>query len=607
MENQDASSNSGGGHDFRRLRTVRVLFLGKEMGDIAAKIAENQENTVATTRVTEAQEALRQEAFDCLVVQDRIPEGQWEEISDVLDCPVILYTGSSRTKIDREVLAAAQAYVDEQTDRSEAILARKIDRLATRDKKRQSGQAANSARILNESGTSACFLVDVDGTVHSESVSPGKLFEDATVWERERDFYRQVTTLTVPTSATSTNLLSLVQRRASRNWDLVETVGEGRQYSHASYPVPDSDRLRFEVFQPVAGGVSDDERRERDRKLADYRSLVESAGDPMYVVDTDEIVKMVNEAMADFVGEPREALVGAPVNEMLPSYAVEEAQVALGVARESTTRNYETFETWLTDAESKERLVEATIGPTTNAERDESGAVVTLRDVTERHKREQELDLIKQIFSRSLRHNIRNKASVIESFATLLADDLSGEHAEMAQAILRASNSLAQTSEKVSDFDWIVDEDFDIVEHDLTDLLQESVASVAGRTTAASIEFHVDEGIRVEGIRDLQYAFENLVENALEHGVSGGAPMVTIETEVQDGEVCVVVADEGPGIPESEIRVLEEGEETELEHGSGLGLWLVDQVVDQSGGDLNFHVDDGTEARVTLQRANHEE
>lgn len=602
MENQDAGSGTNSGGTNTRGAAARILFVGDD-AETASDVPGDWGDAVIATDVAETRDTLQAESFDCLVVEGEGMQGRWENLDGVVDCPVVLYTGTDSGNIDRDLLAAAQTVVDRRVEGSEQILARKIERLTEQDGIGQPQHAGEGTRDHDSAGTSGCFVVATDGTVHTASVAPGALFGDERDWTDDRNFYRQVSTLTATTSAASPNLLSLVQAGESRDWDVIETVGgDGRQYRHASYPATEGEGLRFEVFQPVVNGAGGHETT-REGELADYRSLVESAGDPMYVVDSVGTVQMVNETMADFVGESRDALVGASVTDMLPSYAVEEGRIALDIAREREQRNYESFETWLTDADGRERLVEATVGPTTDPEHDGPGAVVTLRDVTERHNREQELDLIKQIFSRSLRHNIRNKASVIESFATLLADDLTGEHAEMAEAILRASNSLAQTSEKVSDFDWIVDENFDIVEHDLAELLRESVSAVADTTRPATIEFDVDEGVNVEGIRDLQYAFENLVENALEHGTSGGAPTVTIETEVGDEEVSVVVADEGPGIPEGEIRVLEEGQETELEHGSGLGLWLVDQVVDQSGGDLSFHVDDGTEARVTLQRA----
>jgi signal transduction histidine kinase len=64
--------------------------------------------------------------------------------------------------------------------------------------------------------------------------------------------------------------------------------------------------------------------------------------------------------------------------------------------------------------------------------------------------------------------------------------------------------------------------------------------------------------------------------------------------------VRLTVADDGPGIPKAEIEVIEEGQETPLEHASGLGLWLVQHVVEQSGGDVEFEVEDGTRVHLTL-------
>lgn len=75
-----------------------------------------------------------------------------------------------------------------------------------------------------------------------------------------------------------------------------------------------------------------------------------------------------------------------------------------------------------------------------------------------------------------------------------------------------------------------------------------------------------------------------------------------IHAAVQDETVTVGVSDDGPGIPQQETDVIASGQETPLQHGSGLGLWLVDRVVSQSNGTLSFEVDGGTTALVTLDR-----
>jgi len=49
-----------------------------------------------------------------------------------------------------------------------------------------------------------------------------------------------------------------------------------------------------------------------------------------------------------------------------------------------------------------------------------------------------------------------------------------------------------------------------------------------------------------------------------------------------------------------EVEVVNAGEETPLEHGKGLGLWLVNWVVTQYGGSFQLSADDGTVATLRL-------
>jgi len=67
---------------------------------------------------------------------------------------------------------------------------------------------------------------------------------------------------------------------------------------------------------------------------------------------------------------------------------------------------------------------------------------------------------------------------------------------------------------------------------------------------------------------------------------------LTTETVVRDGEpaVEIVITDNGPGIPKHERKAIESGEETPLQHGTGLGLWLVYWAMSLLGGDI--HIDD---------------
>lgn len=361
-------------------------------------------------------------------------------------------------------------------------------------------------------------------------------------------------------------------------------------------------RTDDDEYAGVMGVVRDiTERKQRERELEEYRNLVESAGDPMYVLDEDGNIQVLNAALAEFVGEHKGTLVGKNVKEVLPAKSLEQGRNALKRLLDDDTQTDASFETWLTDADGEDRLFEVTVSTITE-DSEFVGSVATFRDITKRHRRQEELDLRKQIFARSLRHNIRNETSIIRSYGSILAEELDGDHAEMAEDVLAASRSLARTSEKVSQFDWLVEQDPELVVHDLPQLVPRCLEEVRDVNPDASVRVDLPESVRVRAIRDLDVAIRNLVENALQHGTGTNPPTVTIDATVEEEHVSFVVADDGPGIPEAEISVIEQGRETALDHASGLGLWLVRRVIDQSDGDLAFETGDGTRVTITLER-----
>jgi signal transduction histidine kinase len=108
--------------------------------------------------------------------------------------------------------------------------------------------------------------------------------------------------------------------------------------------------------------------------------------------------------------------------------------------------------------------------------------------------------------------------------------------------------------------------------------------------------------VSVPSAKHLVTAVGNLLNNAIEHN-DAERPSVRVSVEPTDGDgryVRIRVADNGPGIPEAEREVLREGTETPLEHGSGLGLWIVYWIATMSGGDITFEENDGRGSVVTL-------
>ncbi|WP_231741276.1 sensor histidine kinase [Halorubrum sp. CBA1125] len=96
----------------------------------------------------------------------------------------------------------------------------------------------------------------------------------------------------------------------------------------------------------------------------------------------------------------------------------------------------------------------------------------------------------------------------------------------------------------------------------------------------------------------LAVVVNNLIENAVVHN-DAERRRVSVTATVDDEHARVCVSDNGPGIDEYELEVLESGTESALRHGSGLGLWLVKWGAETIGGSVSFESSESTGTTVT--------
>lgn len=225
-----------------------------------------------------------------------------------------------------------------------------------------------------------------------------------------------------------------------------------------------------------------------------------------------------------------------------------------------------------------------------------AAAAIRVVDTTSTLREEREnLELLRQILTRALRHNLRNEMSVIRTNAELLRERTDDAGEEFVDSILSSVENVAALSDKAELFEQVTADYRPQQRVDLEATVSEAVARVTRQYPDASLEVDC-EPVTVRAHSALDVAVGNLLENACEH--AGGT--VSVTTTGTDGHVVLSVVDDGPGIPGAEVEVLESRNETALEHGSGLGLWVVDWIVKQSDGTLEFDTTDGTRVDVTL-------
>lgn len=79
----------------------------------------------------------------------------------------------------------------------------------------------------------------------------------------------------------------------------------------------------------------------------------------------------------------------------------------------------------------------------------------------------------------------------------------------------------------------------------------------------------------------LELALSNLVETALKHADASdqSVHVRAAAGDAVDAAAVIEVSDTNPQIPEAEIAVPNSDSKTPLEHGQGIGLWIVNWCV----------------------------
>ncbi|MFB6254388.1 MAG: sensor histidine kinase [Halobacteriaceae archaeon] len=104
----------------------------------------------------------------------------------------------------------------------------------------------------------------------------------------------------------------------------------------------------------------------------------------------------------------------------------------------------------------------------------------------------------------------------------------------------------------------------------------------------------------------MELAIREAIENAVEH-THQADPTIDVgvlknDNQTDPDSVEITIADNGPGIPEQERIPLEQGNETSLQHSSGLGLWKIKWITNDNGGTVTITENEpnGTVVTFTL-------
>ncbi|WP_247379718.1 sensor histidine kinase [Halorientalis brevis] len=346
-------------------------------------------------------------------------------------------------------------------------------------------------------------------------------------------------------------------------------------------------------------GVYDARQRQHQRDLSDsrarYRTLTDVAPDAMVVADseTGEIIDANAEAETLF-GRSRDELVGMHQTALHPTDRTD-------AYRELFERHVDAEKQVMTALPDGSDIhvvtgdgetVPVEINAAVFEQRDRSLVLGMFRDVSRRKAREREMERTTEeleILNRVVRHDIRNDMEVVSSWLDLLDDHVDPEGEEIIDRVTNATAHTIELTDVARDYVKVItgQETQDHTRVSLARVLTEEVET--RRTTYPDAEFTIEDplpSVEVVANEMLSSVFRNLLNNAVQHN-DKATPRVWVSVETSPETVTVRIADNGPGVPDDrKDDVFGKGAKGLESPGTGIGLYLVQQLVAEYGGDV---------------------
>ncbi len=338
-------------------------------------------------------------------------------------------------------------------------------------------------------------------------------------------------------------------------------------------------------------------------------SVTTSMNEALVSVDARGCVAMANRAARELLGAPAEELVGRRLDEVLTGTAEDGEPLARALGRPGSL-DARSVRGTLAVADGGRRAVAATAAPLLTDE-GEPGRVVVLRDVTS----EAEVERLKTEFVSNAAHELRTPLTPVIGYADLLRrrPDLDPDRrAGIVDEIAESAERLRGIVDKLIRFADLEAgrAHVDPEPTDLGSLVDEALASWRARYPDRTFRRRLRRGLP-EVLVDRRWG-RMVLDELLDNAVKFSEDTIVVAGEREDdGRVRVEVRDRGVGVPEdamaeirSEFRQAD-GSATRHYGGLGLGLAIVERVLDRMDGqlDIDSTVGQGTHVAVTLPPA----
>lgn len=222
---------------------------------------------------------------------------------------------------------------------------------------------------------------------------------------------------------------------------------------------------------------------------------------------------------------------------------------------------------------------------------DVADGIANLDGLVARRRYEQELEDQRdnlETLNQVVRHDIRNDLRLVQAYAEMAQKHVDEQGHEYLATVLESVASALELTRTAGELaEMLIQSDVETERIPLAPTLEQHVDVIQSTYPQAIVT--VDGSLprtQVVGNEMLGSIFRNLLQNAIRHD-DKGIPTATTRAAIQDGEVEVRIADNGPGVPDAHNEgILGKGERGLESEGTGIGLYPVQSLVESFGGEV---------------------
>lgn len=274
-----------------------------------------------------------------------------------------------------------------------------------------------------------------------------------------------------------------------------------------------------------------------------------------------------------------------------------------------------TDDSWLGSSSIKldDSIYKVSYAPYANEDREKSGIVFVLQDVTEQEK----LENMRRDFVANVSHELKTPLTSIKSYTETILDGMVDDPETQREFLTVVSSEADRMNRLVQDLLQLSSFDTENVRlkkevHDYMALITMSIKKFEVTTKAKNqiIELISDEK-DILGRFDydrIEQVVINILSNAIKYSFDGSTLVVNVDSH--GDYVNISVKDNGMGIPEKDLtRIFErfyrvDKARTRAHGGTGLGLSIAKEIIEAHGGLIKIHsaVDIGTTVTISLPK-----